>query len=227
MSANCNEVALKQITDRIFPIAKDPGMMFWILSHPSFQDVKIIINGEDGKELQTLWVHRHVLVARSIVFATMLDADMLESHTSTITIQEYSVVAVRQFLHLLYTCYSDQKYPITTSIWIEILFLSMKYEVTRIIFLCLQRLTNSLLVHHLDNIEDCQLICNLVDILHSNFAKPTGTKIAKAVGTFITNVSFILFTILGNKELAKLTNEKGALFERVYEIFSNAVDDDK
>jgi len=52
---------------------------------------------------ERLEVHRNILAARSVVFRTMVDVDMVERKTNTIEIKEFEVEVVKEFVNFLYS----------------------------------------------------------------------------------------------------------------------------
>lgn len=66
-------------------------------------DISINVGGK------TLWAHKHVLMARSTVFATMFATDMLESNTNTVTITDFSFEAIHAMLKYIYFGITDQE----------------------------------------------------------------------------------------------------------------------
>lgn len=68
----------------------------------NFGDISIKVDGK------TLWAHKHVLMARSKVFATMFTTDMLESNTNTVNIADSSFEAIHAMLKYIYFGITDQ-----------------------------------------------------------------------------------------------------------------------
>lgn len=74
-----------------------------LFMEPNFGDVSINVGGK------TLWANKHVLMARSKVFATKFKTDISESNTNTVTITDFSYETIHALLKYIYFGITDKQ----------------------------------------------------------------------------------------------------------------------
>jgi len=100
-------------------------------------DLALVCRGEERLEL-----HRVILAARSVVFRTMVDVDMVERKTLTIKIEDFEASVVKEFIHFLY---ADQISDNFTN-FAELMRIGHQYQVFSLVDKCAEHLVDDVSV---------------------------------------------------------------------------------
>jgi len=100
-------------------------------------DLALVCRGEERLE-----VHRVILAARSVVFRTMVDVDMVERKTLTIKIEDFEASVVKEFIHFLY---ADQISDNFTN-FAELMRIGHQYQVFSLVDKCAEHLVDDVSV---------------------------------------------------------------------------------
>ncbi|XP_021760907.1 BTB/POZ domain-containing protein At4g08455-like [Chenopodium quinoa] len=109
-------------------------------SSVGFSDVVLVASDEFHSNPVSLLAHKAVLASRSPVFKAMLEIEMEESRSGTISISDVSYDALRAFVNYLYTaeaCLDEQ-------LACDLLVLAEKYEVKHLKMYCEKFLVSKL-----------------------------------------------------------------------------------
>ena len=152
-----------------------------LLADPSNAD--IVIHTTGGGRVRA---HRLILSARSLVFSTMLNNDMVENTTGVIKIMDFEHNVVEAMVRYIYSGKIDDRF----SDWRALLLIGDKYEIQSLVEFCRHKLVKAISCENvlelavfaetysdmeiLDNC--CDFIANDLDVLGKNWEENISPK---------------------------------------------------